>query len=643
MASSLQLLKGLACPAGKNCTAFQCLFKHDVEADAQLPAVAKSDHSQSKTTHPTDENQDSPRKRLKVAPSSPASLQHSTITEKKSELNIKMVKPVRTVITPKTAKTAEEQPKQPQKNGNIAATPRTPAGSSKQSPSNATSTAKTAPKKPETLNPRHLKRAPAKHDIRWQLVKLLHAQYSRLNSELKKLVKGGEVELIMTDQDLITRTLDDEEDIAIKKHAIYGNVLKNKIMSYKRMSVDKWREERVKVLETTNGGAAVSKDSQIVIETGLNQLQEVDFLHRLSMDMKGLERFGYIATIPEDGDIEKAKEAVRLTGNREICDRCTERFRVFPGRREADGALADGGTCLHHPGKQYFVERALGDRSEPEKKFRCCNQSSRQSNGCMTSSNHVFKTTDPNRLASVLNFVETPPNPNAPADRAVCFDCEMGYTVYGMELIRLTAVSWPSGEELLDVLVYPVGEYIDLNTRWSGVRPEDIAEAERWKPGDDPTPTIIPSADLTAPPQRKLKLVPSPKDARDLFFSLISPNTPLVGHGLENDLSTLRIIHPVIVDTVLLFPHKRGLPIRNSLKWLVENFLNRKIQVDDDQDNPQGHDSGEDARAAGDLVKLKVRDEWKKMKLQGWTVAKDGSLQPPDGGEWTVVSGKKTK
>jgi DNA polymerase III epsilon subunit-like protein len=219
----------------------------------------------------------------------------------------------------------------------------------------------------------------------------------------------------------------------------------------------------------------------------------------------------------------------------------------------------------------------------------------------------------------------------------------MGYTVYGMELIRLTAVSWPSGDELLDVLVYPVGEYIDLNTRYSGVRPEDMADAERWRAGDDAAPTVIPSTDPSQPAQRKLKIVPSPKDARDLFFSLISPDTPLVGHGLENDLNALRVVHPLVVDTVLLFPHKRGLPIRNGLKWLTETMLGRKIQVtSNNEDEMQGHDSAEDARAAGELVRLKVRNEWRNMRMKGWTTTDDGELKAPDDG-WTVVGGKKTR
>ncbi len=36
-----------------------------------------------------------------------------------------------------------------------------------------------------------------------------------------------------------------------------------------------------------------------------------------------------------------------------------------------------------------------------------------------------------------------------------------------------------------------------------------------------------------------MQIVSSPVVARDLLFSLISPDTPLIGHGLENDLNAI--------------------------------------------------------------------------------------------------------
>jgi len=53
---------------------------------------------------------------------------------------------------------------------------------------------------------------------------------------------------------------------------------------------------------------------------------------------------------------------------------------------------------------------------------------------------------------------------------------------------------------------------------------------------------------------------------RKALHDIIDTNTILIGHGLENDLKTLRIIHHRCIDTALLFPHKAGNPYRRSLK-----------------------------------------------------------------------------
>jgi RNA exonuclease 1 len=87
------------------------------------------------------------------------------------------------------------------------------------------------------------------------------------------------------------------------------------------------------------------------------------------------------------------------------------------------------------------------------------------------------------------------------------------------------------------------------------------------------------------------------------------------------------MIHPIIIDTALLYPHKAGLPYRNGLKMLMQTHLNRHIQVVVDG-KMDGHDSKEDANAAGDLVRFALAKEWSKMQMYGWVV-KDGEFKPP--------------
>lgn len=83
---------------------------------------------------------------------------------------------------------------------------------------------------------------------------------------------------------------------------------------------------------------------------------------------------------------------------------------------------------------------------------------------------------------------------------------------------------------------------------------------------------------------------------------MLTPQTVIIGHSLNSDLSALKMTHPFIVDTSILYPHPRGPPSKASLKWLAQKHLSREIQKGH---GTHGHDSIEDARACLDLVKLK--------------------------------------
>lgn len=465
---------------------------------------------------------------------------------------------------------------------------------------------------------------------------MLHQQIERLNAELRKDANDEEARLVLTAQEMIIRALDEEQRTATEKPAVYSNLMKNKVMQHKKMTVSQWKE--VRVAETKGKGPEKAQGDEsgwnrpVPLESGLTPQQDVEVLRRLLTPIDALGKYGYVPSIPTAEDIQKSRQGVEAAKGWEKCDRCQQRFQVFAGRREEDGALTSGGSCMFHWGKQYVPQKAPGDTTRKPKRFHCCGEEVGDSAGCFTRDHHVFKTGDPKRLAGVLNFAETPENLGAVSGRAVCFDCEMAYTVHGMELIRLTATSWPDGEELLDVLVKPLGEILDLNSRFSGVWPEDMAQAKPWTPGDDLKPsksdTETGSEDGEVRKSKgDIKIVPSPEVARDLLFSLISPSTPLIGHGLENDLNAARIVHPTLVDTILLYPHKAGLPFRHGLKQLMDLHLNRKIQQ---ETGPKmlGHDSAEDARAAGELARYRVKGEWKEMQRAGWKV-EDGSIVAP--------------
>lgn len=467
----------------------------------------------------------------------------------------------------------------------------------------------------ESLNPRMLPNPPASHAIRLKLITMLHEHMVRLNDEVRNSQDPSVTTLMLSRQELIQEVLNEEEKIAKQNPAIYTNIVKMRIVALKKMKLADWHKER---LDKTAKEASVHVQADApkppkIIESGLSPSEEIAFLPRLVAQQEAhLVKHGYVFTAPDQDEVEQARKGIEAAQGWEQCDRCQSRFQVFPGRREEDGVLTSGGMCSYHPGKS---RRQLG-KGTKETLYTCCNESIGTSIGCRSADTHVFKIFETKRLALVMPFKETPENNGTETKNAVCFDCEMGYTTLGLELIRLTATSWPDGKEVLDVLVRPLGEILDLNSQFSGVWPEDFAKATPYN-------AVSRDEDTTHPRQGLLR-VDSPSIARDLLFNLLKPETPLIGHALENDLNATRIIHPSIIDTCLLYPHPRGLPIRFGLKSLMKKHLDRDIQMA----GSQGHDSKEDARAAGDLVRLKVAESWKTMKRDGWTVREGGFIPP---------------
>lgn len=541
---------------------------------------------------------------------------------------------------------------------------------SKTEPKKAAAPAKPVPKaapsvpkptKSETLNPRLLKHSPATHDLRTKLVKLLHDQLVRLNTELAK-ESPPEKSLLLTAQELITMALDIEEQAAKDKPAIHSSVVKNTIVRYKKMPLADWKSARQTTIDAeaaastpTSSKPPPAAPPPKPLTTGLPPHLELSLLPKLLTPLTSLSAHGYVSSIPSADSIATAQSGIAAAQGWEVCDRCKSRFQVFPGRRESDGLLTSGGACTYHWGKPFFPSRAATDvkGSKREKRYRCCGQALGDSAGCTKASTHVFKVTEVKRLAALFNFITTPENEQADDDEPVCIDGEMGYTVHGLELIRLTATSWPSGTPLLDILVRPLGEVLDLNTRWSGVSASQLTNAPSLP---SPLDISLPGDAEKLKGTKRLHVVESPEAARELLLRFLTPRTPVIGHGLENDLNAVRLIHPTVIDTALLFPHQAGLPYRHALRTLVSLHLGRTIQAgggivaapaapaapttpsasSTSTSTPAeegvvapGHDSKEDANAAGDLVLWSVGREWEKMKRVGWTLV-DEKLVPPE-------------
>lgn len=76
--------------------------------------------------------------------------------------------------------------------------------------------------------------------------------------------------------------------------------------------------------------------------------------------------------------------------------------------------------------------------------------------------------------------------------------------------------------------------------------------------------------------------------------------------SLENDLRALRLLHDLVIDTAIIFPHDKGVPYRRALRDIVKEKLGYFIQ---DRTSDKGHSSVEDAKATLDVLKWKVRED----------------------------------
>ena len=573
MFSSIGLFRHIECPEHPHCFLSNCIFAHHSLSEAVPTTVSLPKDKPEEV----DADQNGPRKKRRLGLPVTASRNISPPTRRLQ------------------SKGGENAP------GSLKTSPASPKNEISSSPVKTVQA---------SLNPRMIQNPPAAHGVRIQLITMIHEQMARLNEEVQD---PSQKALRLSPQELILEALEEEEKIAKQNPAVYLNIVKLRITKLKKMKSPEWREERLKQVAKRAPIKLIAntESSPNTIETGLTFSQEIAFLSKLLAKQGDLVRHGYVPHVLNDEEIAQARSGVEAAQGWEQCDRCKTRFQIFPGRRE-DGALTSGGTCTYHPARPRRPQaKNKADKGHNEAIYACCNENVGESAGCAQAATHVFKVSEPKRLALIMPFKETPPRLLTPGPNiAVCFDCEMGYTTQGLELIRLTATDWPNGEELLDVLVRPLGEILDLNSRFSGVWPKDYAHALPYEC------VPIDERNLSNKDEQQLRIVESPIIARDLLFEHLTPETPLIGHALDNDLNATRIIHPSIVDTVLLFPHPRGLPIRFGLKVLTKKHLDRDIQMGGDQ----GHDSKEDARAAGNLVKLKVSEMWKAMKRDGWTV-----------------------
>ncbi|KAF2239079.1 hypothetical protein EV356DRAFT_502020 [Viridothelium virens] len=636
MFSTTTLFKKVICSGGPSCRLPNCIFSHDFQStDAELHNIGIVDRSDE-----FEGRRDVKRRKLNNTGDTSVASQVKDAQALSSDVVLTELSLDNKLPTSNRATTTTTQEPNRSKNElqsakrDVSPPPIQDAKRAKMSQPN--SKAPTSDK-PITLNPKLLAHDPAGHDKRRQYLIVFFEKLQRLNTLVANSTNADHKQFVLTDNELKLFALNEEEAFARDKPSVYTNLIKQKIATYAKMSLADWLKERRASLQPNEPEKPKIEDPYPPYNSKLTPEEELLILPHLAAHQAPLVHHGYVPIQIPEAEIKKAKDGVAAAEHREVCDLCGSRFQAYP-ERQPDGTLTTGGRCTHHPVKAFYPQRESANKSKSHRrKIHACCGEPEGTKGCKTHEQHVFVVKQPARLASILPFAETPTtNESDNVDgvlkpSALAFDCEMGYTTNGLELIRLTATEWQSGKELLDVFVQPQGFILDFNSRFSGVRPEDFDNAELYK-GVTPPPLSIGDSK-----NKQLRKAPSPAAARTLLTSLLTPSTPVIGHALDNDLRAVRLIHPTIVDTILLFPHHRGLPARRALRDLASEHLGWKIQTGgragaSSNSNDGGHDSKEDANAAGELVRVAIEREWRQMSQRGWEM-KEGKLIPPPGKE----------
>lgn len=282
----------------------------------------------------------------------------------------------------------------------------------------------------------------------------------------------------------------------------------------------------------------------------LSKATVMERLRALLHEVSVLEKNGYIMN-----SVTRDSAGESILTIHETCLRCNTKFER--------SSIMKKTMCRYHDSKKQF------DKATRTYQYPCCGETTASTSflrlGCKTHNHHVFRSETADALSEISEFIRTAKTDGE--ENVLALDCEMGFTSLGYEMIRLTVVDFFTSKTLFDEIVRPLGEIVDLNTQFSGVSEIDQKSSLSYK--------------------ETMNRVISPK--------LINANSILIGHGLENDLNVMRIVHKRIIDTAILYSKGR---YKTSLKNLAFEFLSRKIQTGE-------HDSSEDAIATMDVVKIK--------------------------------------
>ncbi|KAG5770717.1 hypothetical protein H9Q69_010120 [Fusarium xylarioides] len=327
----------------------------------------------------------------------------------------------------------------------------------------------------------------------------------------------------------------------------------------------------------------------------LDQPSYLDALSGLVHSKECLASKSYVTTRLSEADLEKKRRCARCNillikeerrSQRKVLPKKDPAPEITPGSLQSK--VVDEVVSLGMEQLKLEETRApelrckFHDGKLVNKKWTCCDQHP-TGRPCKQEDEHKPEKRTIKEISTHWQYSATPSTTTKNTRKAVVIDCEMGTAASGdNELIRLTLIDYFSSNVLIDKIVWPDVPMQHLNTKWSGVTWKMMKEA-----------------------RNKRECLFGWKNARLLIWKFVGPETIVIGHGVKSDLTSLRWIHPRLIDTLIVEENSRETTTGLSLKKLAGERLGRSIQ------QGKGHDSLEDAIATRDLL------HWNVLKLTG--------------------------
>ncbi|XP_030852144.1 RNA exonuclease 1 homolog isoform X2 [Strongylocentrotus purpuratus] len=403
-----------------------------------------------------------------------------------------------------------------------------------------------------------------------------------LNVFIDELLKTTE-----EDQDAFDKALDEEKLVYQRASSknIYLNLCVNALKKLKNQTDSRLQippstpsslfPSRVVSHEAVLGGKLAAQTSYSIHKHSNLDTESFEGIHlyeklqRYALTEELLRENGYPRPSETSGQAlvfkeERNKTYASSDPNQQVCCRCGSTYL-----RNPQGKYITRESCTYHWGRPW-TRRICG---MIESRFSCCT-GDMETKGCCISKYHV---TD-NKHGDLSGYMKTMPKDIQRNGHPGMFalDCEMCYTSMGLELTRVTVVD-DHLNEVYDTLVQPDNEVVDHNTRFSGITENDLK-----------------------------RVTTKLRDVQAVLLNMFSAQTILIGHSLESDFLSLKLLHSTVIDTAIVFPHRRGPPLKRALKTLMAEYLNRLIQ-----DDVGGHDSTEDARSCMELMIYKAKEDAK--------------------------------